>query len=296
MTAKQLRLLKRDLVGWSFCIVPIVIFIIFIVVPLVMAFYISLTEYNLNNMEFIGFKNYVNLFTKPALREDLLISFKNVLVYTVMVIPLSLVVNLGVAAILQNIRGGKIYRVIFYLPGLTSSVVMSIIWSWFFNVAYSPINSLMGILGLPEFTFLSSPDTAMPTLVLMIIWTGIGGGIVMYSAAMQTIPGELYEAAKIDGAGAFVQFVRITLPMIRPTIFFTCTMSLIGSLQLFDPVYLLTNGGPEGSTMTPSWLIYMTSFETAKKAGLGSAIAVVLFAVVMVVTFAFQKFTKEEVF
>ncbi|MGN1100473.1 MAG: carbohydrate ABC transporter permease, partial [Christensenellales bacterium] len=237
MTAKQLRLLKRDLVGWSFCIVPIVIFIIFIVVPLVMAFYISLTEYNLNNMEFIGFKNYVNLFTKPALREDLLISFKNVLVYTVMVIPLSLVVNLGVAAILQNIRGGKIYRVIFYLPGLTSSVVMSIIWSWFFNVAYSPINSLMGILGLPEFTFLSSPDTAMPTLVLMIIWTGIGGGIVMYSAAMQTIPGELYEAAKIDGAGAFVQFVRITLPMIRPTIFFTCTMSLIGSLQLFDPVY-----------------------------------------------------------
>lgn len=296
MTSRQIRLLKKDLLGWAFCLVPIVIFIVFIVVPLVMAFYISLTDYNLLRMEFVGFKNYVDIFSTPSIRRSFFMSFVNVLVYTAMSLPISLVVNVGIAALLQNnLRGAKVYRVLYYLPALTGSVAMAMIWSWFFHAAYSPINALLNLIGLPSIPFLESRWTAMPTLVFMTVWSGVGGGVVMYSAAMQTIPGEYYEAAKMDGASNLRQFFTITVPMLMPTIFFTTTMGIIGSLQLFDPVYLLTNGGPEGTTETPAWKIYMVSFETANEAGQGSAMAVCLFFVVMIVTVVFQKITKEQV-
>jgi multiple sugar transport system permease protein len=297
MTAKQAARWKKDLVGWSFCIVPVLVFAVFVVYPLIMAFYLSFTDYNLIKFSWIGVKNYTDWFTIASRREMLLRSILNVLYYTVLVIPLTMIPPLILAGVLHNkLRGSKIYRVLLYVPALTGSVATALMWSWLFNVAYSPINIMMRSVGLPEFSFLSSAKTAMLTLVMMVAWTGMGGTIVIFSAALQTVPGEYYEAARIDGASAPRQFISVTLPMLMPTLYFLITMSIIGSLQLFDSVYLLTNGGPEGATQTPAYLIYVISFESARKAGFGSALAVILFFVVMVVTFLFQKLTKEQLF
>ncbi|MGN1099910.1 MAG: carbohydrate ABC transporter permease [Christensenellales bacterium] len=297
MTDRQKYLIKKNLMGWAFCLAPLVLFIVFVVVPLVMAFYLSFTDYNLISYEWVGLKNYETLFGNDAMRTDFLISLKNVGIYTLISLPLSIFPPMFVAGLLNNgLRGSKTFRVLLYIPALSGSVAMALIWGWFFDVARSPINYLLTSIGLEPLMFLTSPDSAMLTLIVIVTWSGTGGGVIMFTAAMQTIPGEYYEAARVDGASGFVQFFKITMPLLRPTVFFLFTMGIISSLQLFDPVYLLTNGGPERATQTPAYLIYVNSFQTSRKAGYGSAIAVVFFFIVMAVTFLFQKFTKEEVF
>ena len=294
MTAKQIRLLKEDLVGWSFCLIPIVLFLTFIAVPLLMAVYLSFTNYDMGiTMDWVGFRQYQMLFTFPAFRDDMLRSFVNALYFTALNVPLGVFIPFVLAAMLHTgIRGAKVFRVLLYLPGLTGAVAMSMIWQWFFHPIYSPVNGLLGKLGLPALQFISSPTQAMPSLVLMMVWSGIGGGTILFTAGMQMIPGDYYEAARLDGAGGVRQFWSITVPMLAPTTYFQTTMSIIGSLQLFDPVYLLTNGGPVKSTMTPGYLIYNMSFVQSA-AGTACAFAMVFFLLVMAVTFLFQRIGKE---
>lgn len=294
MTSKQLRLLKHDLIGWSFCIIPIILFVLFILVPIGMAVYLSFTNYNLLTMEWVGGRQYAALFTNDAMRSDMLIAFRNAILYTIMFVPLSILLPFVIAAMLHtNLRGAKVFRVLLYVPGLTGAVAMSMIWNWLFSPVYSPINALLSALHLPTSQFIHSTDTAMICLVLMMVWSGLGGGVVLFTAGMQMIPGEYYEAAKLDGASGARQFWSITVPILAPTTYFQTTMSIIGALQLFDPVYLLTNGGPQKATQTPGYLIYKMSFVAPRMAGTACAFAIIFFVVVMLITFLFQKTAKE---
>lgn len=256
-------------------------FLIFIVYPVLKSLYISFFNWDgLGTKEFIGLGNYARLFRDSTFQ----VSFWNNIHYTVVTVPLSIIFGILIALLMNTkIKGIKVFRVIYFLPQITSMVAIGIVWTTVL-ANYGPINQFLMTLGMenpPQ--WLSSTTWALISVEIVSIWRSMGYNAVILLAGLQGVNVELYEAAKIDGAGAFKRFFSITLPMLSPTIFLCLVMQLIGSFKVFDTIMAMTQGGPGRATNVLTYYIYQRAFVDWQF-GYASAIAYVLFAIIMVLT------------
>lgn len=259
------------------------------------SFFTSFTEWDsLTPAVFIGFKNFAELFSDRQTGRE----FLNTMYYTVCTVPISLILSLLVAnALNQNIPGKAFYRVIYFLPSVTMPVAIAIVWQWLFNSKYGLVNQFIQIFGVRGPMWLGDVNYIMPAIIIVSIWSSIGHSMVILLAGLQGIPQVYYEAAEIDGATKWTRFIKITLPMLTPTIFFLFITSMINAFKAFDIIFMFagasnnTQGPLLEATRTMVFGIYEKGF-TFLRMGYASAEAVVLFFIIMIVTavqFAFQK-------
>ncbi len=286
---------KLEVKGFLFVLPALIFFVIFVLVPIIMAIVLSFMNYDgLGEKVFIGFENYVNIFKLDTVFKK---SFLNVLWYALFAIPLSVVLPLTYALLINlDIPGKKVFRAIYYLPGLTSAVAAATVFRLVFNPDIGVVNSFLGLFGIKGPQWLESSSTSMLTIVILTMWQGVGGNMIIYAAALNGISPELYEAARIDGAGRVKSFFKITLPLLAPTTFFIMTMSIIGAFQLYDQVLMMTNGGPANSTVTPVFSIYERAFGQNSNMGYASAQAVLLFILIAGISAITQRFTKDRAY
>jgi multiple sugar transport system permease protein len=265
-----------------FCISPWLIgFLAFALWPLLQSIYLSFTDYDVfNPPKWIGLANW----SKLLLVDDYTWhSLKVTAIYSVGAVSLGLVLGLGLALLLnQKVRGLSIYRTIYYSPAVVSGAAVAMMWLLIFNPEMGVVNSVLRAVGIQGPGWIFSKDWALPTFIIMSIW-GVGGGMVLYLAALQGVPTELYEAAMIDGGGPLAKLWHITLPMISPVIFFNLIMGIIGSFQVFTSSYIMTQGGPERATYFFVLLIYHNAFENLFM-GYASAAAWMLAIIILALT------------
>jgi multiple sugar transport system permease protein len=268
---------------WGYLMIgPMVVGLgVFFYLALGASFVVSLTEWDvLTPLEWVGFANYRELFNDSTFRRALW----NTSYYTLLSVPFGLVVSLVLAlALSTNVRFRDVYRLIFFLPVLTMPVAIGVVWSWIYNPDFGLLSQILGPFGAPRMRWLTDPALAMPALVVMAVWHGSGYGMVIFLAGLQNIPREFYEAAQIDGASAPQRFRFITLPLLSPTLFFVAVTSLISAFQVFDIVYAMTAGRASDTLRTVVYMIYEEGFEFLRM-GSASAIAWVLFALILVIT------------
>ena len=198
--------------------------------------------------------------------------------------PVTLLLALGLAALMnRKLRGISVLRAIYFFPVTASIVAVSLLWAWMYTPDFGIINYLLSLLGLPKVNWLVDPTLAMPSVIIMSVWRGLGFNIVVFLAGLQSIPRDLYEAAELDGAGGWNQFRDITVPLLTPTIFFAAIMALIASFQVFEQTYIMTQGGPGNATLTLVYQIFLNGF-TYLRMGYASALSFVLFAILFVIT------------
>ena len=289
---KRSLFFKQRLMGYIFLLPTAVLFLIFTVVPFIMAFYLSFFEYNLLEVgESVGFEYYRTAFSNTEFMK----SFLNILIYAVRYVPSIIIISL-LAAVLGNseLFGSKAMRIIFYLPCITGSIATAYVWRWMFDVDGGVFNGILGMFGLPESQWLSSRSYLVMVCVVMVsVWSGIGNNMLIFLAALKGVSPELYEAAKLDGANKMQTLWYITVPSIAPTMYFITTMSIIGAFQMFDLVYAMVPSNSMEWGRTPVVMIYEIGF-TRFRGGLGTAMSIILFAVIMIVTFLFQRVAKED--
>lgn len=273
---------RREALWGYLMIAPMVIGLgVFFYLALGASFFISLTQWDiLTPPEWVGLANYRELFADPTFLRALW----NTTYFTLLSVPLGLVVSLVLAiALSTNLRFRNIYRLIFFLPVLTMPVAIGIVWNWIYNPDFGPLSQVLGLIGAPRIRWLTDPTFAMPALVIMAVWQGSGYGMIIFLAGLQNIPKEFYEAAQIDGASGWHRFRFVTLPLLSPTVFFVAVTSLIGAFQVFDIVYAMTAGTASDTLRTVVYMIYEEGFRFFRM-GSASAIAWVLFALILVVT------------
>lgn len=287
------RLVKRRRLGLLFVSPWLIGFLAFTIYPFLASIYYSFTDYSvLTPPEFVGFSNYKTLFTDDPLFWK---SLGNTFYFAVISIPLQFVVALGLAMLLnQKVKGLAIWRTIFYLPSIVPVVAASIVWLWLLNPQYGIINGLLYLIGIDGPGWITDPKWSKPSLIIMSLW-GVGGSMIIYLAALQDVPAQLYEAAELDGAGSYHKFINITLPTISPVIFFQVIMGIIGALQYFTQAYVMTGGGPADSTLFYSLYLYNNAFKYFKM-GYASAMAWILFIIILVLTLALFRSSREWVY
>lgn len=244
--------------GYAFIALPIIGILLFTFIPLVFSLYVSFNEYDFFTGEFthIGFANFNRAFKDPYF----IVSLQNTAL-TLLGLGVQIIVALLIALLLTvNIKGQPIFRAFFFIPSLCSSVAVTLVWKWMFNADFGILNSVLGIFGIPKVNWLGDKNVAMFSMIMQGVWMGIGGGMVMYIAALKNAPRALYEAAEIDGANDIQKFFKITIPMISPTTFYILVTSLIGTMTDFTRFKLMTDGGPYYSTLTSALYIYQTAF------------------------------------
>jgi multiple sugar transport system permease protein len=273
---------RNTLIGWSFILPNFLGFALLTLVPVAATFFIAFTDWDsYSTPELVGLDNFERLLTDKNFRVALL----NTLYYAAGHIPLTLVVSLLLAlALNRKMRGINFFRTAAFFPYITSIVAVAVVWNMLFNPTEGPVNQLLVQLGVdnpPGWT--SSPDWAMPAVIITSVWRDMGYYMILFLAGLQTIPPELYEAAKVDGASAWQRFRNVTVPCLRPTTFFVLMMLTIGSFKIFDLVVVMTDGGPGRSTLVLSQLIYREGI-TNGRFGYSSAISLVLFVLVLSIT------------
>ncbi|WP_433166770.1 carbohydrate ABC transporter permease [Kribbella sp. CA-247076] len=258
-------------------------FVAFTLLPMIASAVISLTDWTIGaSPKFVGFANYTRMFTAD---DSFFKSLWATLYYTLGAVPLLLVVSFVVALLLnQPVRGQALFRVIYYLPAIVPIVANSMLWIWLFNPDFGLLNTLTEKAGLPRSQWIFDESTAIPSLILMSVW-GFGNVAVIFLAGLQGVPRQLYEAIAVDGGGAWRKFRHITLPMMTPTIFYSLVTSVIGALQVFVQAAVMTEGGPNDSTLFYIYYLYRTAF-TNNEMGYASALAWILFLVIMAITVA----------
>ncbi|MCE7990023.1 MAG: sugar ABC transporter permease [Caldilinea sp. CFX5] len=269
-------------------------FLVFILGPVIASFFLGFTEWDLlTPPKWIGLGNYrTMLFDTPLFWKTM----SNTLYYTILFIPGGVILPLLVAVIMnQPLRGVTVYRSVYFLPVVTSTVAVALVWQWLYNPEFGPINYLLKLVGLKGPAWIASPEWAMPALVVMSVWQVVGYNMVIYLAGLQAIPEEYYEAAALDGASRWRQFFHITVPLISPTIFFVLIISLINALQVFEQTYILTQGGPAYATLSIAFYIYQQAFQFFHM-GFGAALAYVLFVLILIVTLIQFRIQKRWVF
>ena len=269
----------QQVMAYIFLAPTLLIFILFTVLPSLIALFLSLTSYDiLTPLKWIGIQNYQRLFND----EVFFITLKNMLFYVVMFVPLMVGLSLLIAIALNRpVPGMRFFRTIFYLPMITSSVAAATVWVWLLQRNYGLINQILGIFGIAGPAWLADSSTAMFAIVIVTLWQGLGGNIILNLAGLQGIPRMYYEAALLDGANPWQSFRYITWPSLRNTTFFITTITLINSFQLFDQAYVMTQGGPAQSTLTSVYYIYQMGFMQLRM-GYASAMAFVLFLIILV--------------
>lgn len=287
MSASLRRKLSEWLTAYVFLAPWIFIFTIFIAFSIGWAFYLSFTDYNLfSPPKWVGLSQYIRVLQD---KEFYRYALPNTLKYVAIVVPTQTVLSLIIAfALDQKIRLRRFFRTAFYVPSVTSSVVISLIFIWLF----SKIGIVNQILNL-KVDWLNNPTYALPTIMMVNIWSTIGTMMLIFLAALQDIPIALYEAAEVDGANRFQIFRYITIPALRPAIFFVVTMGVIGCFQVFDQIYVMTAGGPLGATTTIAYLIYKWAFgSTNIRMGRASAVAFILALMILVVVLIQRRFIE----
>jgi multiple sugar transport system permease protein len=280
-------MVRRNLITGLLFIAPWLFgLVVFTIYPVLTSFYLSFTQYDVVSAPvWIGPGNYVEAFTGDPLFYR---AVSNTLWYALIALPLGLFVSVGVSLLLNmKVRGLAIYRTIFFLPSIVPDIASALLWGWMLNPQFGLVNQLLKGLGLPALGWLSDPSWSKPALVLIGLW-GFGGSMVIYLAALQDISEQLYEAAELDGAGSWAKTWNITLPMLTPTIFFNLVLGLIGTFQYFTTAFVLTGGGPAGSTSFYALLIYNNAFRYFKM-GYASALSWLLFAFVFTLTWVIFK-------
>lgn len=249
--------------------------------PMLASFAISFTNWPVvSTPKWVGLDNYVTMLRKdPLFWKSLYITGY----YTFLSVPLVTVAAFLVAHLLnQRVRGLAIFRTIFYLPTIVPAVASSILWLWLFNPDFGLFNSFLDLLGHPGFMWIYDERQVIPSLALMSIW-GMGNTMVIFLAGLQGVPAQYYEAADIDGATAFRKWLHITVPMMSPIIFFNLVMGIIGTFQVFSQAYVMTQGGPNNSSLFMVYYLFIQAFEYGRM-GYASAIAWVLFVIVIIFT------------
>jgi multiple sugar transport system permease protein len=278
------RVMTSDhVVGWAFASPAVLLIIVFGLIPIVWSALLSFQKTNLlSPPQWVGLANYRALPKDPYFSQSMVHSA----IYTVLFVPLSVAGGLLTAIALNRpIRGIRVYRTAVFVPVVVSTIATEIIFLWVFDPNFGLANWLLGKVGLGPFAFFTSSNGALYSIVAMTVWGWIGFNVIVYLAALQGIPRELVEAAEIDGAGNWGIFRNVTLPLLGPVTLFLVVWSSINALQLFDEVYLATNGGPGTATYVPVFYLYKLAFQQGI-AGYAAAIAYVLFAVILVLTVA----------
>ncbi|WP_327743782.1 sugar ABC transporter permease [Streptomyces europaeiscabiei] len=321
---------REGLAGWLFVSPVLLVLGLFLVVPIVMALWVSMSDWNgqgspfSSGVDFVGGQNYAPLVTESGLAQsDFMMSLRNNAYYVLFVVPLQTVLALGLALLVngRRLKGKGFFRTAYYFPSVTSSVAISVVFLFIFSSS-GVVNSLLakigvdgpawfadprGIIhlalgalgvntdappsaladttvgGLSLWDWISGPSVAMTAIITLVVWTTGGTFMLMFLAALQDIPLEVEEAAEIDGTGRWQRFRHVTLPMLKPTLFLVLTLGLIGTWQVFDQIYVMTRGEPGKTTMTPAFLSYQSSFID-NEWGQGSAIAFILFAIIVALT------------
>lgn len=255
---------------------------VFIVIPVIAGFFISFTEWDmLSAPEFIGLANYVELLTDDRL---FWITLRNTVVYSLFVIPGSIVISLLLALALNTrIRGVGLYRTIYFLPYVSSTIAISLVWKWIMHPDFGILNGFLGLFGAPKLGWLQDRNMALLSVAVVAIWHSAGYNMTIFLAGLKGIPRTYYEAAQIDGATYWQRFWRITFPLLTPTLFFVLVISLIGSFQVFNLVYIMTEGGPGNSTQVYVYYLWENAFSYFRM-GYASAMAYILFVIMLVIT------------
>jgi multiple sugar transport system permease protein len=288
---------RRDLIGWSFAAPFVILFGIFLALPIVAALAMSFTSFGLRDLQnpigttFVGLENYTDLLADAKFWKSL----ANTAYFVVVGVPLTLILGLVIANALSRgiTRFRTAFRVGYYLPVITSIVAIAVVWRFLLDPDVGLINMLLANIGIEGPAWLANPNLAMPSIIAMAVWRNVGFAMVVFVAGMQAIPAVLYEAAAIDGAGRWKAFRYVTLPMLRPTILFMLVITTIGYLQLFDEPFVMTDGGPIDATLSVTMYMYQQGF-TFFHQGYASAIAYVLFVIVAIVAFLQFKFLRSE--
>nr|WP_314175325.1 sugar ABC transporter permease [Streptomyces sp. DSM 40971] len=287
----------QNLPGWMFSTPFLVLFLTFMAVPIVATFVMSFTDFGLRNVadpfstEFIGVENYTRLFDD----ERFLTSLFNTGYFVVLGVPLTVGAGLF-AAVLLNRGVGRlrtVFRVGFYAPVVTSIVAVAVVWRFVLDPADGLISGLASEVGLTSPDFLGSKVLAMPSLIVMAVWRNLGTAMVLFLAGLQGIPAEVREAARLDGAGVWQEFRTITVPLLRPTMLYVSVMTTIGFLNVFEEPFVMTEGGPDNSTLTVSLDMYREGFSFFHM-GYASAMAYVLFTVILAVTLLQLRLLKDK--
>lgn len=281
---------KEAIAGYLFILPGFLGFLAFMVIPIFISLGISLFEWELLvPPRFVGLANY-----KALLSDQLFLAvLKNTLYYVLGVVPLNIVLALGMALWLnQKLRFISFYRSAIFLPVVTLTVAVSLIFKWMYEPHVGLINAALGFLGIKGPLWLGSAEWAMPALIFMNVWKGFGYNMVLFLAGLQGIPASVYEAADIDGADKWAKFRYVTLPLLSPTTFFATVMTIISSFQIFDAARVMTNGGPVNATNTIVLYIFQNGFEYFKM-GYASAIAWVLFATLFLLTVLQMRFQRQ---
>ena len=258
---------------------------LFIIIPIFCSFGLSFSEWDLlNEIHFVGFSNYKSVFTEPEFLQILI----NTIVYAVSTTIFAVIIPLLIASIINNrIKGSELFKTIYFLPFITPAVVIAIVWAWIFDPNIGLVNTLFHT----HYTWLFSTKLAMPVLIFVSVWKLVGYNVVLFLTGFSTIDKSVYEASKIDGVTAYQTFFDITVPLLKPTIYFVTTVTAISSFQIFDLIYVMTQGGPNDSTNVIVYSIYKYAFEYFD-IGKSCALAYILFAIILVLALVQKKFTK----
>lgn len=279
--------MKRHWIGWMFVAPAVATIAVFFVLPVAAGLALSFTDFDLyaladlDNLRFAGLSNYGHVLTLPLFWKAL----GNTLYFVVVGVPLSIGLSLGCAVLLQSplARFKPFFRTALFAPVVTTLVAVAVIWRYLFHVRYGMLNEWLGWLGLEPVDWLGNPHWAMPSIILFSVWKGFGANMIIFIAALQAIPAELYEAARIDGASRWQQFKWITVPLLGPTLFLVSVLTMTGYFQLFAEPYVMTQGGPLESTVSVLYLMYEEGFRWWNL-GRASAVAFLLFVLMMVCT------------
>jgi len=270
--------LYHPLTGYAFIGLWLFGFLAFSLFPLGFSLVISFYKWGLlDSPEFLGLRNYVQMFTIDLMFRK---SLQVTLTYAFVSVPLSLVTSLALALLLNvKIRGQGFFRTIFYLPSLITGVAISVVWMWMLQPDFGIFNYFLSRIGIKGPDWLGSTHWALPSMIMMAVWNGSGSQVVIYLAGLQNVPPELYDAARIDGAGLWRQFGRITLPMLTPTIFFNLIMGIISAFRTFTQAYVMTRGGPQNATMFYAYYLWNTAFRDLKM-GYSAGLSWILFILI----------------
>ena len=282
--------LKQTAAPYLFLLPNILIFSIFIILPAVIGVYYSMTNFDgLNDPTFIGLKNFVKLFTKD---EYFMSSLWNTVKFVLASVPLTFISSLGLAYVIVNtVKGTSFYRATYYWPVMISTIVMGVMWQWILGDTFGVINAIRGSFGLGKMQTLTNPTFAWWTTVFITVWSRSGYYMVMFMGGLLSIPGELYEAARIDGANRRQQFFRVTVPMIKPTCVLVLILSTMTIFKTYPMVLTLTGGGPYDATRYIVQHIYETAFQ-GYQVGYASAMSIVMLVIVTVASAINFRITK----
>jgi multiple sugar transport system permease protein len=289
--------MKPSTAGWMFAAPALALIGLFFVLPVVAALALSLTDFDiyaladLGNLRFVGIGNYVGLLQNPLFWKSL----GNTLYFVVVGVPLSVAMSLGAALLLHSKLGRlkPFFRTAFFAPVVTTVVAVAVIWRYLFHTRYGLVNWGLSSIGVDAIDWLGDPQWAMPTIILFAVWKNFGYNMIIFLAGLQSIPEDLYEAARIDGANTWRQFRHVTLPMLGPVLLLVSILTMAGYFQLFAEPYVMTQGGPLESTKSVLYLMYEEGFKWWNL-GNASAVAFLLFLLMVATTSGLLWFARRK--